>query len=230
MQPRQAFSNADLLSVGASRCYIYTLHASDDPTCRPRYVGFTCFPKRREKEHHRIHKNGRKGEWISELLSRNQRAVLTIVHTFRSDDFVERGVVEATWIESYRINFPDLLNDLGGGNGTAKPTDESRKKKSEAMKRHCANPVVKKQRSELLKRRYADPIERAKLNEINKRRTSSAKERKKRSDSQKRRWTNPGEKERHRETMKRCFENPIVRKNYLNAMAKRKMEKLLNEF
>lgn len=230
MQPRQTFSNADLLSAGASLCYIYTLHASNDPECRPRYVGFTCRPKYREREHHRMHKNGRNGEWIDGLLAIGERAILTVIHTFRSNNLSERILVEATWIELYRSRFPDLLNDAGGGVGVAKPSAELRKRKSDTMKRVCADPLVKKQRSELMKRRYADPVERKRLNEINKLRFSDPIERKKRSDSQKCRWADPKEREKQREVMKRCVSDPNVQKNYRAAMAKLKFQKILDAY
>lgn len=228
-EPRQTFKSADLLSAGAQLCYIYTLHASNDPEKKPRYVGFTCRPNNRESEHHRAQRNGRKGEWVEHLISIGERAILTVVHTFRSDDFVERGVVEASWIESYRSKFPDLLNDHGAGNGLAKATEKLRKKRSEAMKRRCADPLVRKKMSEDLKRRYADPVQREKLNTINRRQHSSEEAREKRRQKQKLRWANESEKAKQRERMQRCLANPKVQKNYRAAISNPEWKKKHHE-
>lgn len=218
-EPRQTFSDADLLSAGAQLCYIYTLHASNDPERRPRYVGFTCRPNNRESEHHRAQKNGRKGEWVAQLLSLGQRAILTVVHSFRSDDFLERGVVEASWIEAYRSKFPDLLNDHGAGNGLAKTTEKLRKKRSEVMKKRCADPNFRKQKSEQMKRRYADPIERERLNAINKQRVTDPAYRQKRREFQKELWANPDSRKKLEEAIKRKVAHPVTQKNYRAAMA-----------
>lgn len=126
MKPRQTFSEADLLSAGASFCYIYTLHASNDPERRPRYVGFTIDPKRRQYQHSSTQTSGSKKAWAKAVRASGGRVILSVVFQFRSDDAGERGVIEATFIEKYRSLYPDLLNDGGAGNGVAKMTARHR--------------------------------------------------------------------------------------------------------
>lgn len=218
-EPQQTFSEADLLSAGAQLCYIYTLHASNDPERRPRYVGFTCRPNNRESEHHRTQKNGRKGKWVEQLLSIGERAILTIVHCFRSDDFVERGVVEASWIETYRKKFSDLLNDHGAGNGLAKTSDMLRQKRSEVMKKRCADMEYRKRKSEEMKQRYADPAYREKMNHLNRRRCSSQEDRERRSGVMKKYWSDPKVRQAHSKTLKQAYSDPIKRCNHKAAMA-----------
>lgn len=42
---------------------------------------------------------------------------MRVVFTFRSDDLKECSIVEASFMEKYRLEFPDLLNDGGAGVG-----------------------------------------------------------------------------------------------------------------
>lgn len=119
----------DLKGVGAT-CYIYTLHASNDPELRPRYVGFTRRLKRREIEHNTGGEQGRKGDWVRGLLAVGSRAVLTAIYTFQSDNARERAVVEAHWIAKYQSEYADILNDFGGGDGVAPCSNELRAKRS----------------------------------------------------------------------------------------------------
>lgn len=217
-KPQQTFSEADLLSAGAQLCYIYTLHASNDTECRPRYVGFTCRPNYRGSEHHRKQQHGRKGEWVRHLLSLGEKAVLTIVHVFRSDDLTERILMEASWIEYYQNKFPDLLNDMPAGVGVGKMSESYRKKRCEIMKRVCNDPIHRKKKSEEMKCRYADPVQRAKMNEANRKRCASAADREKRSESMKKRWSDPVARKKQSETLKRRLFDPDVRQNYVKAI------------
>lgn len=113
------FHVANLLA--GTWCYIYTLHASNDPECRPRYVGFTTRLKRREIEHNtgRKSREGRKGEWVRALLSIGEHAILKAVYSFRSNDVTERGIIEGGWVKLHQEKYPDLLNDADGGYGLA---------------------------------------------------------------------------------------------------------------
>lgn len=115
--------------IGAT-CYIYTLHASNDPECRPRYVGFTRRLQRREIEHNTGREQGRKGIWVREVLAAGEHVILTPVHQFNSDNATERAMVEAEWIMYFRSKYCDLLNDLGGGEGVAPISNELRLKMS----------------------------------------------------------------------------------------------------
>jgi hypothetical protein len=156
-EPQQSYSEADLLSAGAQLCYIYTLHASNDPQCRPRYVGFTINPKSRENSHNRIEKNGRKARWVEELKKVKAKAVLSIIYTFRSDDISERGIMEATWIELYREKFSDLLNDHGGGHGLSRCSESARLNMKRAAKERCSDPSYRARISGKIKQLWKDP-------------------------------------------------------------------------
>lgn len=164
-KPQQVpFSEADLLSAGATLCYIYTLHASNDPECRPRYVGFTIVPRERECQHNGFQQYGRKGDWAKEVLSSGGKIVLTPVFRFRSDNLEERALVEAGFIESYRKKYPDLLNDSGGGGGVAVCSERLRKIRS-AMNRgrvHSEETRAKVRASKLGKKRPEYVVEKLK--------------------------------------------------------------------
>lgn len=115
----QTFSPSDLLTTGTIRC-VYTLHASNDPQSKPRYVGITNNPKIRASNHNCPKNNGRRGKWVRELISAGAKAVITVVFKFRSDDLKECTIIEAQFIENYRAQYSDLLNDAGAGIGIAK--------------------------------------------------------------------------------------------------------------
>lgn len=133
------FAPSDLLSTGAT-CYIYTLHASNDPECRPRYVGFTINPKRRNYQHNSTQNSGGKKDWAQQVRASGGRVIIKVVFQFRSDCQTERGVIEATYIERYRALFPDLLNEGGAGNGVAKMTQQHRDKISRGNKGKPKSP------------------------------------------------------------------------------------------
>ncbi len=120
-----SFSEADILSRGVM-CYIYTLHASNDPECRPRYVGLTRDFARREKAHNYGKPHGRKGEWVKEVRASGGEVVLVVVFQFRSGDLTECGVIEGTFINNYRQLYPDLLNDAGAGAGICLASEKTR--------------------------------------------------------------------------------------------------------
>lgn len=114
-------------------CYIYTLHASNDPECRPRYVGFTRDPKRRASQHNGAQNNGRKKAWAKGVLSSGGKVVLRIIFSFRSDNLSEQGIIEAGFIEKYRFLYPDLLNDMGAGNGIARCSEKQKETVRQAL-------------------------------------------------------------------------------------------------
>lgn len=118
LRQAETFSPADILSAGAM-CFIYTLHASNDPECRPRYVGFTINPKKRSYQHNSTQSSGRKKLWAQEVRASGGKVILTIVFRFRSDCATERGIVEGGFVALYKNRFPDLLNEGGIGNGVA---------------------------------------------------------------------------------------------------------------
>lgn len=213
MIPRQAvFSEADLLSAGADLCFIYTLHASDDPECRPRYVGFTCDPIERERRHNQRRKNGgRRALWIHGLKDKGARVVLTVIHKFRSSDLTECSIVEASWIECYRKKFPDLLNDAGGGEGIARPSESLRKKISQIVKQHFSNPQKRKEMSEKIKAFFSDPAQRRKMSERQKRLFSNPEMRAKMGAAQKRVWQNPEVREKQSRVRKEVWERPAYK-------------------
>lgn len=248
-KPQQTFSQADILSAGATLCYIYTLHASNDPEKRPRYVGFTCKPKRRESEHNRGKENGRKGEWVRGLKAMGERVIITLVHSFRSDDLSERATIEDIWIGSFQKKYPDLLNDNNGGVGVAKPSDRFRKNRSNAMKRRYSDPAERKLQSEIQKRRYAEnplaakkhsemmklhyanPVSRKKTGEASKHSWKSNHGRRKlTSEAAKLFWADPENRQRMVEERKRRFKDPILRKRMSEMAKKYWMDKKLNEY
>lgn len=120
--PQTSFSEADLLSAGATLRFIYILHASNDPECRPRYVGLTNNPKKRLGNHNCKNVNGRKVSWIKSVKQSGGKIVMKVVFTFRSDDLTECSIQEALFIEKYRSEYSDLLNDGAAGVGIAKMT------------------------------------------------------------------------------------------------------------
>lgn len=238
-QPQQTFSNADLLSAGAT-CYIYTLHASNDPECRPRYVGFTIRPKRRQIEHNSGFGVGRNGEWIRGLLAAGHKVVLTVIFKFRSDNITERGVVEATWIEKYRCQFSDLLNDAGGGSGVATVSMHCRKRNSESKKKYFReNPDATKRHSDVMRRRYLtdpearkkisrasiafwdDPLKRKRKSEHSKKYWSDPQAREKQSERVRNRYLTKEQKDKHSAILKARFADPIIRKKFSDSHKQR---------
>lgn len=217
MEPRQAYSEADLLSAGATICYIYTLHASNDPTCRPRYVGFTINPRGRVASHNVGKECGRKARWVRELKRVGARAILSVIHTFRSDDFSERGIVEATWIESYRQKFPDLLNDMGGGGGLTKCSESVRANMSASAKKRCADPEYRAKVSAKTKDVWRDPNARERMSAANKRSWEDIETRANRVAASKLRWKDPKEREKKSAELKKYCANPDVRAKMSNA-------------
>lgn len=209
MEPRQAFSEADLLSAGAPLCFVYTLHASNDPKCRPRYVGFTRDPKERERRHNQRRKNGgRRALWIQEIRKQDARVVLTVIHSFRSDDLTECSIVEATWIEAYRQKFEDLLNDAGGGEGIARPSEVLKKKISAIVKHHFSDPAKREKMSQKLKQFFSDPAQRERLSKAQKLRLSNPETRAKMRVIQKSIWEKPEVRAKQSVSRKRVWENP----------------------
>lgn len=142
-------------------CYIYTLHASNDPECRPRYVGFTTRLKRREIEHNTGREQGRKGVWAQRVLASGGHLVLKVVHAFVCDDAIGRSIIEADWIEKYRDEFPDLLNDSGGGDGVAvcSPELSAKKKLMHLGRKHTLETREKVRLSKLGKKRPPEVLE-----------------------------------------------------------------------
>lgn len=210
-------------------CYIYTLHASNDPECRPRYVGFTINPKNREKQSNGRRETGRKRNWIQNLRLQKCKVVLAVIYTFRSDDVVERGIIEDSWIELYQKKFPDLLNDLGGGQGVRKWPDGLRKKQSEAMKRRYTDESEREKAGNIFRKYWANPEAREKQKEAQKRRNADPAEREKRRVGQIRRFTNPEERKKNSENVKRAYANPFIRKKHLLAMSDPEVRKKLSE-
>jgi len=210
-------------------CYIYTLHASNDLTCRPRYVGFTVNPKNREKQSNGKRESGRKRQWVKSLHLQKCKVVLTVICTFRSDNVVERGVIEDSWIELYRKKFPDLLNDLGGGQGVRKWSEGLRKRQSEAMKRRFADEKERDKVGETFRRYWSNPEAREKQKKAQRRRNADPADREKRKIGQKRRWANPVERQKHSEVLKCSYANPSVRQKFNAAMADPATRKRMSE-
>lgn len=179
-------------------CYIYTLHASNDPECRPRYVGFTRFVPKRKKAHLSGKEPARKGDWAREVIRSGGKIVFKVVHVFFSDDTHERGVIEAEWISRYREEFPDLLNDKGGGGGIANCSPERSRNISQAQKRRYQNPeAIEKNRQAILKY-FEAPEAREKSRQAAFRRYSKSSEIEKMKAAQKKRYSRPEEIERNR--------------------------------
>lgn len=185
-------------------CYIYTLHASNDPTCRPRYVGFTCNPRLRELDHNCKKGKGRKYQWVKSVRAAGARVVLKIVFTFSSDDLTERKFVEASWISRHKRQFPDILNDGGVGQGILKTSswlqgklqaryaDPSyRAKLSAAKKIACKSPEFRAKMKEVVKARFADPEHRAKHQAALKHANNTPEMRAKRKELAKKQWERP---------------------------------------
>lgn len=192
-------------------CYIYTLHASNDPECRPRYVGFTINPKSRQISHNRLEERGRKAEWVRSLRKSELRAVLTVIYRFRSDDLCERGIIEATWIDFYRRKFSDLLNDMGGGHGLIVCSESVRKNMSRAAKLRCADPAYREKVSATTKQVWKNPEMRARMSAANKQIWDREEVREKQRNSCKRRWADPAERAKKSESLKRFCASPEVR-------------------
>lgn len=204
--------------VGAT-CYIYTLHASNDRERRPRYVGFTINPKDRERKHNTGLETGRKKEWILGLRSIGEKVVLKIVHVFQADSIVDRKNVEMAWIESYQRNFPNLLNDLSGGQGLGKWSEGLRKKHSVIMKRRFSVKLERDKIGERSRRHWAQPEAREKQSIAQKQRWSDLEVRKKQGEAQKRRWANPKARKKMIKAMNASRENPVIRQKFLASMA-----------
>lgn len=205
-------------------CYIYTLHASSDPTCRPRYVGFTTRPKKREKQHGSNHQRARKGEWARRVIRSGGAIVLKVVHTFFSDDPYERGYVEATWIGFYRRMFSDLLNDKGGGGGLVNCSPESRQNLRTGQLRRYANPEAIEQNRQAILRYYSTPGAKEKSRQAALRRFSRPTEIEKVSRIQKLRYSKPSEIEKNRRAIslmyaKRDLTSPPTEKRLKSRMA-----------
>lgn len=179
-------------------CYIYTLHASNDPECRPRYVGFTTRLKARRKRHARGYEPARKGDWSREVIRSGGTVVLKVVHTFFSDDVRDRGKVEANWINHFRQQFPDLLNDKGGGGGLANCSPERRRNLSVAQLLYYCDPAAIEKNRQSILRYYSTPGAKEKSRQAALRRFSKASEIEKVSRIQKRRFSDPKEVEKNR--------------------------------
>ena len=208
-KPRQTFSEADLLSAGATVCYIYILHASNDPECRPRYVGFTVNPKRRQYQHSSNQTSGSKKAWAKSVRASGGRVILTIVFHFRSDDTSERGTVEATFIEKYRSLYPDLLNDGGAGNGVARMTQRHRDAISRANKGKILSPThAAKARVARLGIPHSEEI------------------RKKISESGRGKKRTPEQLDRYRQAAAKRWRDPKATKDFFDNLRKKRAEKL----
>lgn len=182
----------------STTCYIYTLHSSLDPECRPRYVGFTTRLKKREQQHASGNERARKGEWARGVICSGGKVTLTVVHTFFSDDPCERGMIEAQWINYYREKFPDLLNDKGGGGGLANCSSERKHNIRMAQLRRYSDPAAIEQNRQAILRYYSTSGAKEKSRQAALRRFSNASEIEKVSKIQKRRYSNPVEVEKNR--------------------------------
>lgn len=197
-------------------CYIYALHASNDPTCRPRYVGFTIRLKQRREAHNSGREKGRKGVWVRQLLAVGAHVVMTVLHEFHSDDALDRAIVEANWIEDYRDEYSDLLNDSGGGDGVAPHSKEMRAKIGAALrgKKHTPESIAKMKESG--KQRYSDPSARLKVSETRKRHCAIPEVRAKMTARIRLLSSTPEFREKSRANMKKLWADPEYRKKVKN--------------
>ncbi len=161
-------------------------------------MGFTRFLKKRKGQHAGGKELARKGAWAREVIKSGGTVVLNVVHVFFSDDVLERGIVEAQWINHFRELFSDLVNDKGGGGGLANCSPErSQKIRSAALLRFKEPAAVEKNRQAILKY-FATPGAKEKSRQAALRRYSKHSEIEKVSRIQKLRFSNPTEVEKNR--------------------------------
>lgn len=84
-----------------------------------------------------------KNNWIKSLLNEGIKPIITLIEEVDDDIWVER---EMYWISHYKSNGFNLTNSTDGGEGMNNPTEETRKKLSEASKGE-RNPNFGKKRT-----------------------------------------------------------------------------------
>lgn len=106
---------------------VYTLADSRAPD-EVRYVGITCNPTKRLRDHKgdaKRHRNHR-ANWIRSVLSAGGDIVLAIIRNNLSAE--EAKLVEISVIAEYRLRGTKLVNGTDGGDGLLNPSLEVREK------------------------------------------------------------------------------------------------------
>lgn len=114
--------------------YIYTLNCPYTNT--PYYIGKTCqSPKRRFSQHisSELNNNNKKANWIKSLKNKGTQPILEIIDQTEENDW---EWLERYWISQYKTWGFDIKNltDGGDGNKGQFQSEETKKKRSKALK------------------------------------------------------------------------------------------------
>ena len=225
--------------------YIYVLKCPESDAVR--YVGKTKNMKSRMRQHmheaNRFAKNNHKANWILNLLRRGLRPVMELdVEVFPDQCW---KTVERERVAFYRALGFDLTNGTEGGDEPSELTaegrrilseraskifgsEEGRRRQSEQMKRHCADPIYlaartraskvtratpeyKAQQSERSKAMWNDPEFRARMQQSRAVLNASLEFRKKLSDSLRKAQADPSIRAMKAEKARAAWANPDIR-------------------
>ena len=157
-----------------STAYLYTL--ADPRTGEVRYVGWTGDPKKRLRAHLTEARDtaswrGRnyKSNWIRSLIRLGIKPSFRVVALLEAD---EARWAEIKYIASLRMHGARLVNTTDGGEGMRgyKPSEETRRRLSEAQRGKHHTPESKAKLSAALCGRVFSQEHRAKLSDSNRRR------------------------------------------------------------
>lgn len=127
---------------------LYTLH---EPTGELRYIGITSvnLQKRLQRHLDKVHDHSHRCNWLAKLKRQAVRPQIKLLG--KAPDHITACLLERFLIATGRYLEFDLVNSSGGGDGVYFPTEETRRKMSEAMKRRFMNPEIRKHNQEIQK-------------------------------------------------------------------------------
>lgn len=160
---------------------IYCIYVLIDPRDnRIRYIGQTPRPEGRYKEHcKKQYRNNHRACWLNKLRSLDLKPIMQIIEECSDSSWAER---ETYWIAYYReVLGCDLVNATDGGEGMNNPSEETRRKMSEARKGKTHSEESKRKMSEAHRNRSDD--HRRNLSESHKGKTLSEEHRHKISEA-----------------------------------------------
>ncbi len=118
-----------------SPVWIYGL--CDPFTYQLRYVGASNNPEKRYQQHLTMPKNNYyANRWIRKLLQKNSPPEMFIIE---QTDIENWGASERFWIAYFKYIGANLTNLCAGGYGVIQPSLQTRKKRSNSMKRYLSS-------------------------------------------------------------------------------------------
>jgi hypothetical protein len=194
---------------------IYALFDPREPSL-VRYIGKTSSGMAERLSRHlteaRLGLKAHRFHWIRALLRDDVMPRIRQIEETTAKLWRDR---ERHWIEHFRCAGHPMTNTSNGGDGLDSEVWRKiwedpalRKRQSSALRRYCADPLVRMKKSRDGKRRYADPAERARTGEALRRMAKAPGERARRSAATAASWSNSVIRSKRSEGIRKAFSTP----------------------